>query len=113
MRLVQAFTRSRVEIQPWQKIPERMAALGLTVDDVLTQVWHVSADSSKLTGGAEAVNNTIQHVWYLRPISWLYYVPGIRQLQDRLYKWIAVNRYKMPGSTAACAIDLPKNKLDK
>ena len=105
MRLVQAFTRSRVEIQPWQKIPERMDALGLTIDDVLTQVWYVSADSRKLTGGAAAVNDTLWHVWYLRPLTWLYRVPGIHQLQDRLYKWIAVNRYKMPGSTAACAID--------
>ena len=85
-----------------------MEALGLSVDDVLSKAWYVSADSSHLSGGAEAINDTIRHVWYLRPISYLYYLPGMRQLQDRIYQWIADNRYKLPGSTAACAIELPK-----
>ncbi len=95
-----------MELQPWQQIPDRMTALGLTIDDVMSKAWYVSADSSQLTGGAEAINDTLRHVWYLKPISYLYRLPGIRHLQDRLYNWIAANRYKMPGSTAACAVNL-------
>ena len=82
-----------------------MEALGLTIDDVLSKAWYVSADSTHLTGGAEAINDTLRHVWYLKPVAALYRLPGMRQLQDRAYRWIAANRYKLPGSTAACAID--------
>ena len=70
----------------------------------MTQAWYVSADFSHISGGAEAINDTLRHVWYLAPFTYLYYVPGIRQLQNRVYRWIADNRYNMPGSTAACAV---------
>jgi predicted DCC family thiol-disulfide oxidoreductase YuxK len=26
-------------------------------------------------------------------------------LQDSIYRWVADNRYRMPGSTAACEIE--------
>ena len=80
-----------------------MEALGLTMEDGLTQVWFVSADG-ELSGGAEAINLAMRYAWWARPFTWLYYVPGIRYLQNRAYRWIAANRYKMPGSTEACAI---------
>lgn len=83
-----------------------MDRLGLTIDDVMSKAWYVSADFTRLTGGAEAINDTIRHAWYLYPVSYLYYMPGMRQLQDRIYQWVADNRYRLPGSTAACAINL-------
>lgn len=74
----------------------------------MRQAWYVSADSQHLSGGAEAINDTLRHVWYLWPFTWLYYLPGIRQLQDRVYRWIADNRYRLPGSTDACAVEVSK-----
>lgn len=93
----------QVQIEPWQFIPEQMAALGLTDEDGLTQVWFAEP-SGKLTGGAEAVNRGLGQLWWFRPLSWLYYLPGIKQLQNRVYRWIAANRYRLPGGTPACAL---------
>ena len=96
----------RVELAAWQLIPERMERAGLTWEDGMKQAWYVSADFTHISGGAEAINDTLRHVWYLWPFTYLYYIPGIRYLQDRVYRWIADNRYKMPGSTAACSVNL-------
>lgn len=101
---MQTWTKDNVDIKGWQFIPDEMAQLGLTAEDGMTQVWFVAADGY-LTGGAEAVNRTMRHVWWAWPFTWLYFVPGIRQIQDFVYRWVAKNRHKMPGSTDACEID--------
>lgn len=88
-----------------------MQALGLTAEDGLTQAWFVAADGT-LSGGAEAINRCLRTVWWIRPITYLYHLPGIKQLQDRAYRWVADNRYQMPGSTAACAVPTPTIKQE-
>ncbi|MCL4263989.1 MAG: DUF393 domain-containing protein [Anaerolineae bacterium] len=101
---MQTWTRGRVDVRPWQRIPEQMAALGLTAVDGMTQVWFVSADG-RLSGGAAAVNEALRHVWWARPFTWLYPLPGIKQLEERIYRWVAANRYRLPGSSAQCRLD--------
>lgn len=80
-----------------------MAAVGLTAEDGMEQAWFVNANG-RLTGGAEAINQVMRYVWWAKPFTYLYHVPGIRQLQNWAYGWVAANRYKMPGATDACAI---------
>lgn len=100
---METWTKNKVDIKGWQFIPERMAELNLTAEDGLTQVWFVDA-YGRLTGGAEAINHCMRVVWWARPLTYLYYIPGIRQLQNYAYRWVANNRYKLPGSTDACAV---------
>ncbi len=102
---MQTWTNGRIAIQPWQNIPDKLDALGLTLDDVNTQVWFVDGNG-RLTGGAAAVNASISTVWWFKPIAFLYQLPGIRQLEDRIYRWVVKNRQLMPGSTPQCT--LPK-----
>ncbi|GAB4159583.1 MAG: hypothetical protein Fur0021_30600 [Candidatus Promineifilaceae bacterium] len=97
-------------IAPWQRIPERMATLGLTAEDGMTKVWFVSA-AGKLDGGAAAVNAALRNVWWARPLTLFYRLPGFQQLEDWLYQWVADHRQWMPGSTAACA--LPSANAEK
>jgi predicted DCC family thiol-disulfide oxidoreductase YuxK len=84
-----------------------MAEYSLTAEQTMTQVWYIdhNIDSITISGGAAAVNDSLRHVWWLKPFTYLYSLPGIRQLQDRLYRWVADNRHRMPGSTAACEIE--------
>lgn len=104
MRLVQAWTKDSVEYQPWHAIPERMAALGLTAEDGMTQVWFVEANGA-LTGGAAAANEVLRYVWWAKPFTVLYKLPGLKQLEDKLYRWVADHRHQMPGGTAVCGIE--------
>lgn len=84
-------------------IPQIMAAHGLTAEDGMTQVWFVAEDG-RLCGGAAAVNEALSAVWWARPFTRLYQLPGWQQLQDRLYRWTAANRHRLPGGTAQCAV---------
>ena len=84
-----------------------MAELGLQDEDGMRQMWFVDEDS-QLTGGAQAANQAMRLVWWAKPFTYLYPLPGIRQFEDWVYGWIAKNRYRMPGSTANC--ELPQQK---
>lgn len=85
-------------------IPETMSELSLTSQDGMTQVWFAGRDG-RLTGGAAAVNEALKYVWWAWPFAYLYQVPGVKQIQDWVYRWVANNRYRLPGSTAHCSID--------
>jgi len=80
-----------------------MADYGLTAENGMTQVWYI--DQSGAFGGAKAINKAMRLAWWAKPFTYLYHLPGIRQLQDWVYRWVADNRYRMPGSTAACEIE--------
>jgi predicted DCC family thiol-disulfide oxidoreductase YuxK len=101
---VKTWTKGKIELQPWQAIPDQMAALSLTAEDGWAKVWFV-AENGDLTGGAEAVNRAMRHCWWAKPFTFLYYLPGIRQLEDWLYRLVADNRHRLPGSTALCKIE--------
>ncbi|HEX6385417.1 MAG TPA: DUF393 domain-containing protein [Anaerolineae bacterium] len=101
---MEAWTNGRIERQPWQHIPGRLATLGLSSRDGMTQVWFVTNDG-RLYGGAAAVNEALRLVWWARPLTNLYRLPGVRQLEDKVYRWVADNRYRLPGGTATCSID--------
>jgi predicted DCC family thiol-disulfide oxidoreductase YuxK len=109
---VESWTNGRIELKPWQAIPEQMAALGLTDEDGLTQAWFVDANG-RLFGGAEAINRALRYCGWLRPFTYLYPLPGMRQLQDWAYRWVAANRYRLPGSTPQCALPVEEVKSDK
>lgn len=109
---MQTWTNGRIHIEPWQAIPEQMDALGLTNDDGMKQVWSVD-ENGCLTGGAAAVNQALRACWWVRPFTFLYAIPGLRQLEDWVYRWVAQNRYRMPGSTAACAVERPSRPQDE
>ena len=106
---MQSWTHNRINVAPWQNIPETLKNLGLTTEDVMTQVWFVS-ENGRLYGAAEAVNRSLWSVWWLRPLTRLYYLPGLRQLEEWIYRWVARNRHRLPGGAATCALPNPKTE---
>ncbi len=81
-----------------------MTMLGLTAVDGMAKAWFVDKHGN-LSGGAEAINRAMRHCWWLKPVTFLYHLPGIRQIEDWVYQWIANNRYYLPGSTPSCKIE--------
>jgi predicted DCC family thiol-disulfide oxidoreductase YuxK len=84
---------------------------GLTHHACMKQMYLVAPDG-QLYAGFEAA---VQAVATRRGIGWiayLYYIPGIRQLFDLLYRWIAAHRYRLfrkkvatgECDSAACAV---------
>lgn len=71
---------------------------GLSEDEARREIKFVAADG-RVYGGAEAI---VKLVNLGRPrlgkLLYPYYLPGIRQLSDRLYAWVARNRYRLFGT---------------
>lgn len=80
-----------------------MASLGLTADDGMAKAWFVDKNGN-LFSGAEAVNKALYYCWWAKPFTFLYALPGIRQLEMWVYQWVADNRYRLPGSTPSCTL---------
>lgn len=100
-RWVEAWTSEQVTIRPWQTFPKRMGEAGLTAEETKREAWLITPEGEAL-GGAAAVNGALKYVWWARPFTWLYAAPGVRQIEDAVYRWVARNRHRFPGVTPAC-----------
>ena len=45
--------------------------------------------------GAAAIEQLLGILPRGRLIAWVFHIPGIRVLADRIYRWVARNRYRM------------------
>ncbi len=94
---------SRIDVLPWQT-PGLLEQAGLTPAQCAEAVWMVYPDGRRYRAAA-AANQTLRELGGLwRALSWLYAVPGIRQAEDIAYRWVARNRYRLPGASPACAV---------
>ena len=102
MRLLKALDRNRrVTAVPFQKtgVP---ASVGLTLQECETSAWSIAPDGERYRG-AEAVNALVACALGTAVPLLVYYLPGIRQLQDFIYSLIASNRRRLPGDPPYCA----------
>lgn len=90
-------------VRSWQSLD--LGPLGLTEQMCLEAVQLVRADSS-IVSAHVAVAQTLVHGgggWAV--LGRLMSMPGVKQLAGVVYRWIARNRHRLPGGTAACSID--------
>jgi predicted DCC family thiol-disulfide oxidoreductase YuxK len=52
--------------------------------------------------GAEAANAAVSAALGTRIPLVVYRIPGIRSLEDAVYRWVADHRYRFPGTTPYC-----------
>ena len=101
MRLLKVLDRNRrVTAVPFQKtgIP---ASVGLTLEECKASAWAIAPDGGYYRG-AEAVNALVAAALGTAVPLLLYYLPGIRQLQELIYSLIASNRSRFPGDQPYC-----------
>jgi predicted DCC family thiol-disulfide oxidoreductase YuxK len=56
----------------------------------------------RVTAGCEALFRVLGTRWWLRWPLWIYLVPGIRQVLDWLYGFVARNRFRIAGRVGSC-----------
>lgn len=89
-----------VDVVAWQQV-EDLSTLGLTRADVECAAWWL--DGSRRAGGAEAIARSLvatdgpTAVMGRVLLAW-----PISRLARPVYRWIAHNRQRLPGSTDAC-----------
>ena len=86
-----------VFVAPWQSLD--LDSLALTVDDVMTSVWWVEPDGSSYGANEAASQALIRLGLPFSPLGRLIQLPGFSHLAALLYRAIAKNRYRLPGST--------------
>ncbi|MFM1751742.1 MAG: hypothetical protein RL119_704 [Actinomycetota bacterium] len=87
---------------PWQRAD--LTALGLTQEQCETAVQFVDAQG-RISSGEIAVARLLLFAgrgW--KVLGGIMLIPGIRQVCGVLYRWVARNRHRLPGGTAACAL---------
>lgn len=63
---------------------------------------HVVLPGGRVVAGAEAVARIAAAARWVGWIAFAYYVPGVRQLAEALYRVVARNRYRLFGRTRRC-----------
>ena len=97
-------TRGHIRVLP-NHTTSLLDEVGLTFEQTLEAAWFVD-EKGRQFRGAGAINTCLAAVHGLfEPLVWLYALPGVRQIEDMAYAWVARNRYRMPGSTAACKVE--------
>ena len=75
--------------------------LGISPDRLMEQVWWLDA-SGQVYGGAEAANAAVSAAVGTRLPLLVYRAPGMRFVQDAIYRWVADHRYRFPSTTPYC-----------
>ena len=94
--------RPSVDIQPWQFLD--LVDYGLTEEQCAEAVQFVTADG-RIRSGSRAVTGMLRTAH--RPWPWIAALadaPGIAPIAASAYRLVARNRYRLPGSTPACAV---------
>jgi predicted DCC family thiol-disulfide oxidoreductase YuxK len=94
---------------PWQFAD--LDALGVRQADAEEAVIWVAPDGSS-SAGPEAVARLLVSAGSLwRPLGWVLGTRPVRRLAWPVYRFVARNRHRMPGGTAACS--LPQAERDR
>lgn len=73
---------------------------GLT-HEACMEAMHLVTPEGRVFRGMEAAARAVATRPVLGLVAWLYYLPGLRQLLDAAYRWIARRRYAIAGRELA------------
>lgn len=91
--------KGRIQVHPFQH-DGVLAEFGLSAEQTRQAVWFFA--SSRRLAGAAAVNAALDAALGTRVFLPVYRIPGIRHLQEWVYRWIATHRYRLRGVTPWC-----------
>jgi predicted DCC family thiol-disulfide oxidoreductase YuxK len=75
--------------------------LGIAPTELLESVRWLDS-SGAVYSGAEAANAALSAALGTRIPLLVYRIPGIRFVEEAIYRWVAANRYRFPGTTPYC-----------
>lgn len=98
--LVRLDRQKRINTVPFQArgVPERA---GVPAGELARSVYWLDDDGSRYSG-AQAANAALSAAIGTNLPLRVYRLPGMRAAQDAVYRWVAANRHKLPGTTPWC-----------
>jgi predicted DCC family thiol-disulfide oxidoreductase YuxK len=107
-RFIERRIPTGADVTPWQFA--ELGALGVTAAEVETAVVWVDPEGSTAAGPEAIARLLVDAGSFWRPLGWVLERRPVRWLAWPAYRWLARNRHRMPGGTAACA--LPQDQRD-
>ncbi|MBZ6093399.1 MULTISPECIES: thiol-disulfide oxidoreductase DCC family protein [Streptomyces] len=100
--------RPRITAASWQSLPDALVERHLQRLD--REVVLLDGERA-LCGGAAALSRFLgsSPTRRYRMVAFGLRLPVISLLARQVYRWVAVNRHRMPGGTAACTIPRPSH----
>ncbi|WP_343577054.1 DUF393 domain-containing protein [Mycobacterium sp.] len=89
-----------IQTEPLQS-PGVAQRLGIEPETLLDSIRWLDS-SGVVYSGAEAANAAVSAAVGTRTPLVVYRIPGIRFVEDAVYRWVAAHRYKFPGTTPYC-----------
>jgi predicted DCC family thiol-disulfide oxidoreductase YuxK len=90
-----------VQTEPLQS-PGAAERLGISPASLLESVRWLDHPSGAVYSGAEAANAALSAALGTKlPLSF-YRLPGVRFIEDVVYRWVVAHRYRFPGTTPYC-----------
>ncbi|MET0899458.1 MAG: DCC1-like thiol-disulfide oxidoreductase family protein [Mycobacterium sp.] len=99
-RLVKFDRTGNLHTEPYQQSGTAQR-LGVPAARLPESVWWLD-DTGEVFAAAEAVNAALSAALGTRVPLHIYRVPGMRTLQETVYRWVADHRYRFPGTTPYC-----------
>jgi predicted DCC family thiol-disulfide oxidoreductase YuxK len=81
--------------------PGAAQRLGIAPTSLLESVRWLDS-SGTVYSGAEAANAALSAATGTRIPLVIYRIPGIRFIEDAVYRWVVAHRYRFPGTTPYC-----------
>lgn len=104
VRALQKLLKTKPSMEPYQFLD--LKPYGLTPEQCQLEAKFARNDAS-IAGGHMAFIEVFKYAgkgW--RFLAFLVALPGFRNIAGFCYRWVAKNRYRLPGGTPTCA--LPK-----
>jgi predicted DCC family thiol-disulfide oxidoreductase YuxK len=90
------------EIVAWQMTD--LGPLGITPEQATAAVQLADPDGT-VRSGHQAIAAVLGTAgWFWRIAGRLLTAPGVSWIAGKIYRWVADNRYRLPGGTPACAL---------
>lgn len=89
-----------VSTEPFQRAGSA-ERLGIPASRLADSVWWLDS-SGDVYAAAEAVNAALSAAIGSTVPLMIYRRPGMRDLQEAVYQWVATHRYRFPGTTPYC-----------
>lgn len=84
------------------KDPDQLARFPQVTQAAANRALQLVTPNGRVYSGAAAIAAALNTRPAWRLVTWLYRVPGIRQLTDALYALVAANRYRIAGRLDPC-----------
>ena len=97
----------RIDPVPYQVA--QLDSYGVSLQEA-EQAMHLIAPSGVVWSGAAAARELLRLLPLLRPLAWLFRIPGVMLVAERVYRWVARRRHRFGCDSSACKRGASKSR---